>query len=220
MRVKEIMSSPALTLVAETPIEIAASRLFRHRLVAMPVVEKWALIGIVGEADLYRATAAACGVPLGGTGPFDELGRPRFVSEVMRRNVLWVKSSDSVRLAAQMLMRHARSLPVLDRGRVVGIVTRRDVIRAIGGTMTIDLADAAMEPSGTRYRVRRPECLVDPDWGSPTTVDVWAANIAGAAREVNPSQDWLDRTGAPYPIDQVVHGSDHADDHDSAVSGG
>jgi CBS domain-containing protein len=147
MRVDEIMTSPATVVGPETPIEVAASRLFRRRLVAMPVVENGALIGIVGEADLYRATAAARGVPLGGTGPLDDVDRPRLVSDVMRRNVLWVKASDSVRLAAQLLMRHARSLPVLDHGRVVGIVTRRDVIRAVARP-PIDLVAGSADPAG------------------------------------------------------------------------
>jgi CBS domain-containing protein len=185
MNVKEIMTSPALTLAPETPIETAAARLFRLRLVAMPVVENGALIGIVGEADLYRAVAASRGVPLGGTVPFDELGRPRVVSDVMRRNVLWVKATDTVRLAVQLLMRHARSLPVLDRGRVVGMVTRRDVIAAIACPETINLNDRAMEPTGARYRIRGSHNLVDPDWRSRTTVDGWATNATDVASEVS-----------------------------------
>jgi CBS domain-containing protein len=143
VRVAEIMTSPALTLDPDTPIETAAARLFRHRVAAMPVVENGALIGIVGEADLYRAAAAVRGVPLGGTVPFDAHGHPRTVSDLMRRGVLWVKASDSVRLAAQLLMRHARSLPVLDRGRVVGMVTRRDVVASLARNSKIDLVRLA-----------------------------------------------------------------------------
>jgi predicted transcriptional regulator len=126
----------------------------------MPVVENGKLIGIVGEADLYRATAAAKGVPLGGTVPFDALGRPRVVSDVMRRGVLWVKATDSVALAAQLLMRHARSLPVIHRGRVVGMVTRRDVLDSICDGGTVDLvgraAGSARTPHAPHIRSRHP----------------------------------------------------------------
>jgi CBS domain-containing protein len=156
MKVNEIMRSPALTLSPDTPIEIASARLFCHRVVAMPVVEDGALIGIVGEADLYRAVAAAHGVPLGGSVPFDELGRPRLVSDLMRRGVLWVKATDHVRLAAQLLMRHARSLPVLDRGRVVGMITRRDVISAIAAIRPVRLADRSTEPRLVTGALRSP----------------------------------------------------------------
>jgi CBS domain-containing protein len=128
MNVQQIMSSPAVTLEPSTTLRDAAMRMFDHHVAAMPVVEAGRLIGIVGEADLYRALAATHGVPLGGTVPFDALGRPEVASDIMRRGVLWVKASDNASLAAQLLMRHARSLPVLDHGQVVGMVSRRDVI--------------------------------------------------------------------------------------------
>ena len=133
MYIKQIMTAPVLTLGPETPIEDAAALLFRHHLDAVPIVENDALIGIVGEADLYRAFAASHGVPLGGSERHEVLRRPQVVSDVMRRGVLWVNATDSVGLAARLLMRHARSLPVLHRGRVVGMVTRRDVFLAITG---------------------------------------------------------------------------------------
>jgi CBS domain-containing protein len=140
MKVEEIMTSPALTLEPATVLEEAAARLLGHRIAAMPVVDDGRLVGIVGEADLYRAIAAARGVPLGGTVPFDALGRPRTVSDVVRRGVLWVKATDSARLAAQLLMRRARSLPVLDGGRVVGVVSRRDVIGPLIRGTYVDLS--------------------------------------------------------------------------------
>lgn len=170
MRIKQIMTSPAPSLGPGTPIEIAAARLFRYHLVAMPVVEHGALIGILGEADLYRAAAAARGIPLGGTVPYDELRRPRVVSDVMRRNVLWVNATDNVRLAAQLLMRHARSLPVLDRGRVVGMVSRSDVIAAIAGSATIDRFRDDGAP-GTSGRMRGLHRSVDRGRGSHTPAD-------------------------------------------------
>jgi CBS domain-containing protein len=128
MKVQEIMTAPALTLDPSTTVSEAAARMFESRVAAMPVVEDDHLVGIVGEADLYRAFAAMNGVPLGGTVPLDEFCRPHVVSDIMRRQVLWVKSTDSAQLAAQLLMRHARSLPVLEHGKVVGMIDRRDVI--------------------------------------------------------------------------------------------
>lgn len=205
MRVQDIMTSPAPTLAPGTPIETAAARLFRSRLVAMPIVENGALVGIVGEADLYRAAAAARGVPLGGTVPYDELGRPLIVSDVMRRDVLWVKATDTVRLAAQLLMRHARSLPVLDRGRVVGMVTRRDVIRAIAYPATVGLAGATMEPGapGTRRAVHT---FAEPVWGRRATVAGCDVNVARAASEMNPRNASVRQTDTMPAINNPVPG--------------
>jgi CBS domain-containing protein len=161
MKVRQIMSSPVLTLGPNTPLEEAASRMFLDETVALPVVEDDTLIGIVGEADLYRAIAAARGVPMGGTLPFDALGRPRVVSDVMRRGVLWVKATDEVQLAAQLLMRHARSLPVLDRGRVVGMVGRRDVMSVLRRGSTVDLVRRTQEQAANRYKTHQAVRLID-----------------------------------------------------------
>ena len=73
MSVQEIITSPALMLDPSTPLDVAATQMFDRRVAAMPVVERGRLVGIVGEADLHRAVAAAHGVPLGGTVPFDTL---------------------------------------------------------------------------------------------------------------------------------------------------
>jgi CBS domain-containing protein len=161
MKVRQIMSSPVLTLDPSTPLEEAATRMFLDEIVALPVVEDDTLIGIVGEADLYRAIAAARGVPMGGALPFDALGRPRVVSDVMRRGVLWVKASDEVQLAAQLLMRHARSLPVLDRGRVVGMVARRDVMSVLRRGSNVDLVRRTSDLAATRFNTRPPVLLID-----------------------------------------------------------
>lgn len=182
MKVREIMTSLAMTLDPSTSLHEAATRMFEHRVAAIPVVEAGCLVGIVGEADLYRAVAATHGVPLGGTVPFDALGCPRVVSDVMRREVLWVKATDNARLAAQLLMRHARSLPVVDHGRVVGMVSRRDVIGALTRGKSIDPGDRVSDDVAMRYAAPQHVSLVNPDWGSLATVDGWAAEIADAAR--------------------------------------
>jgi CBS domain-containing protein len=180
MKVQEVMTSPALTLDPSTALDDAATQMFDQRVAAMPVVEAGCLVGILGEADLYRAVAAANGVALGGTVPFDALGRPRVVSDVMRRQVLWVKSTDNARLAAQLLMRHARSLPVIERGKVVGMVSRRDLIGPLLRGKSIDLGDGISDDGAVRHTVPQQVSLVDPGLGSLATVKGRSAGTADA----------------------------------------
>ncbi|MDQ6648869.1 MAG: CBS domain-containing protein [Actinomycetota bacterium] len=113
----------------------AAVLLLRHQVSAFPVAdqENGALLGIVSELD-----------PLKGHLPADPRGQlrtprqdsgppiPRCVSDVMTRDVATVSvTSDGAHLAAVMLARRFKSLPVVDGGRVVGIVSRRDLLRTL-----------------------------------------------------------------------------------------
>jgi CBS domain-containing protein len=133
VKAAEIMSSPAVTVDAHTSIIDAARLLIRKRIAALPVVDSDRhLVGIVSESDLFRARAVSCGFGLGGTVQLRAHQIPLRVVEIMQRQVLCVNAADSVQLCVSLMMRHqGRSLPVQRHGRVVGVVSRRDVLAAI-----------------------------------------------------------------------------------------
>jgi CBS domain-containing protein len=136
MRARDIMSSPVTTVRPGTPIKAAAALLAENGFTALPVVdENGGLIGIVTEADLMRDRVprdprSLCH-PGGGT---TAEVRPvtTTVGEVMTTAVTAMgPGTDVALLAGALLDARQRSMPIVDGSRVVGIVTRRDVVRVI-----------------------------------------------------------------------------------------
>jgi CBS domain-containing protein len=124
MHVRKIMSSPVVTVTAGTPVKEAALLLSTHRFTALPVLdEHQRLAGVLTEADVVRDRF-----------PRDSLHRdPRHpaatVGEVMTSPALTVEpDTDAVDLVALMLEHQVRSVPVVEDGAVVGVVTRRDLL--------------------------------------------------------------------------------------------
>jgi CBS domain-containing protein len=134
MRARDVMSRPVYAVRRETPIEQAATLLADHGFAAAPVVSDYGqLIGIVNEADLIGHR-----VPIDPTAnlrrelPARDRRRPRVVSEVMNRDVIWMSpDADLADVADRMLTDQIRSIPIVERGEVVGIVSRRDVVQSV-----------------------------------------------------------------------------------------
>lgn len=126
MRVRDVMSSPAVSVRPRTPAGRAAALLVEHGFTAAPVLDaEGRLRGIATEADLLRGR-------LSGDGP-DPL-----VADVMTPCPATVGPDTALAdVAALMLGTGARSVPVLEGGRLVGVVTRRDVLRAVAAPGTV-----------------------------------------------------------------------------------
>jgi CBS domain-containing protein len=131
MRVRDIMSQPVITVRATDPVEGVAALLADRRITAAPVVEDGdRMVGIVSEGDLLRNRVPAD--PTAHLRPGTVAHRPRVVAEVMTRNVCtaWLLE-DVADVARTMLDRDVRSVPVLDGGRLVGMISRRDVLKSV-----------------------------------------------------------------------------------------
>jgi CBS-domain-containing membrane protein len=133
VKVREIMSRPVVTVSAETGIKAAATLLAQHGVSALPVVNaKGELVGIVSEADLIsietRPDPRTQATPLAPTAG----SSPKTVAEVMTREVFTVSTGSEVSQAARiMLDAGIKRVPVLDGRRVVGILSRRDLVKVI-----------------------------------------------------------------------------------------
>jgi CBS domain-containing protein len=133
MKVREIMSRPVITVSAETGIKAAANLLVEHRVSALPVLDaKGRLVGIVSEADLLsietRPDPRAQATPLVPTAG----SSPKTVGEVMTRDVLTVSPGSEVSEAARIMLDEGiRRVPVVQGRRVVGILSRRDLVKVI-----------------------------------------------------------------------------------------
>lgn len=134
MRAKDIMSSPVHTVGQTATVESAAALVTAKSVTALPVLDSTGtLVGMVSESDLlwHRVPAdpTAHLRPLPDTDPAQ---RPGIVAEVMSPYPLTTRpDTDVADIAEAMLDNDVRSIPVLDDGAVVGIVSRRDILRAV-----------------------------------------------------------------------------------------
>ncbi len=118
----EIMSGPVKTISEETPIAEASRRMRRTGHTAFPVVDEDGMLsGIISRKDLDKAGRHGLGhAPVKG---------------FMSRNLISVREGASLQeIQALMTGNAIGRVPVVKAGRVVGIVTRKDVIRALHGS--------------------------------------------------------------------------------------
>jgi CBS domain-containing protein len=138
MRVKDIMSSPLVTVAPGTPLKQVARSLSEHRITGVPVVDGERLVGIVSESDLVRLEQETEEDYLRGRRWLRRIRdgarrRHRTAADVMTWPVETVEPGASVVGAAwRMTVRDVNRLVVSERGRPVGIVTRADLVRAFG----------------------------------------------------------------------------------------
>ena len=134
MRVDEIMSTPVVTVRPDTSLKDAAQMLIERDVSAAPVLDEGGeLVGLVSEVDVMHLELhedPRRHVRAARRGQAGEV--PTRVEQVMTDDVLAVPAdTDVADVAALMLERHVRSLPVVSGRRVEGIVSRRDVLKVL-----------------------------------------------------------------------------------------
>ena len=110
-RAGEIMTAPVVTVPADTPIAEIAQTLRRHRISAVPVVdEAGGVVGLVSEYDLLARTGLTA-------------------RDVMTSAVVSVTEHTGIDEVRHLLVdRRIRRVPVLAGGRLVGIISRSDLV--------------------------------------------------------------------------------------------
>ncbi|HZN89430.1 MAG TPA: CBS domain-containing protein [Thermoleophilaceae bacterium] len=146
--IREIMDAEPATVRPDTPVEDVVRLLRDHELPGVPVVdESGACVGIVTEADLVLPDDQGdLHIPhyvnlFGGTvfleplGRFEQRLRKAFASsagDMMTADPDSVGPDSTVRDAARLIHESGHNrLPVLENGRLVGVVTRMDVLGAL-----------------------------------------------------------------------------------------
>lgn len=120
MLVSELMNDNVVSISPDETASLAARLLFRHNIGSLPVcTEDGKLRGIVTDRDIVLRCVAAENDP--DTTP---------VREIMSRSVVTVGPNDDVRQATQqMSASQVRRLPVVQDGRVVGMLSLGDMAR-------------------------------------------------------------------------------------------
>ena len=142
MKVCDIMSEKVVCIDQDEPVSAAAKLMKRCNLGALPVCDgQNRLRGMLTDRDIVTRCVAADGDP-----------RELPVSEIMSRGVVTVGPFEEVGKAAKtMSADQVRRLPVLDAGRLVGMVTLCDMARNCNCDM--EAGEALTEISSNFRRV-------------------------------------------------------------------
>jgi CBS domain-containing protein len=182
MKASDIMTSQVITVGPDTAVRHIAALLFKHRISALPVLENGKLVGIVSEGDLlHRHEIGTEGTARSSSWWLQLLSADRSVAEyvkshatrahdIMTKDVISVAPDTPIAEIAKLLEKHrVKRVPVLQGGRLVGIVSRSNLVQALaasGRNMKVgDTHDGAIRTRLSAELERHP-------WWRPTTSTV------------------------------------------------
>ena len=115
-QISDLMSYPVVTVSPETRMKEVYSVLREKGHMGIPVMDDGRLVGIISRRDFWRAKKTSA------------LNAP--VRAFMTRDVVTIKPGRNPMQAASLMIQHdIGRLPVVDKGQVIGIVTRSDTMR-------------------------------------------------------------------------------------------
>lgn len=143
MRVTDLMQTKVLTVEEDDLIDRVFFLLHYEKIRHLPVVNrKGEIVGIVSDRDLYKAMG-----PKENSNVIESRGDhtalhvvSHKVRHIMHRHIYSIGPNDKVSEAAAILVKHRiGALPVLKNGKLIGIITTTDLLRALSKL------DAALE---------------------------------------------------------------------------
>jgi len=124
VKVTDYMTRQLITFYADTPLFAAIKTFSEHPVSGAPVVDKTGrLVGVMSEVDCLRGI-------LNKTYHKEEVGGT--VGEFMTTKVDTVSdNTDIIAVAEQFIQRGRRRIPVVEDGKLIGQVSRKDILRAV-----------------------------------------------------------------------------------------
>jgi CBS domain-containing protein len=116
MKITSLYSPNVITADRSETMATVAHRMSRRNIGALPVIDGARLVGVISERDLVRAVARgySSDTPVG---------------QCMSEGAAWIdRDADSSEAAHHMLALGVRHLPVVDDGRIVGMISARDLL--------------------------------------------------------------------------------------------
>jgi len=128
MQVSRFMTRRPVTVAPDASIDEAITLMERHGFRHLPVARGAEVLGMVSDRDVRLGTG---GQALASLGVPEESGLPRRVDQIMRAPVVCVEEHERGPTAARrMIEQRIGALPVLESGRLVGIVTETNLVSA------------------------------------------------------------------------------------------
>jgi len=146
IKAADVMSSEVLYVMAETPVREIVRALLKHGISAVPVIgDSGRLVGIVSEGDLVgrrsskEAIRRCWWLDMLEKEPKLSEGLRNYVDihglrakDIMTPDVITVSADTPISTVAELLQKHRiKRVPVLNEGRMIGIVSRADLLAAL-----------------------------------------------------------------------------------------
>lgn len=145
MFVADLMQCEVVTLQASDTLDLADDIMRLGRIRHLPVVVGERVVGILSQRDLFRAAISSV-LAFRPTAEREWLGKIR-VEEVMAKRVVTARSDWTIRQAVDvMLDKRIGCLPVVDDGRLVGLLSETDCLRLLGRMLARTDGPPAGEP--------------------------------------------------------------------------
>jgi CBS domain-containing protein len=153
MKISEIMTKNPITISVDDPVRNAASLLRTYKIGGLPVMEQDRLVGIITESDIIALLETGrLSDDLWLPSPLEVIEVPirefvnwektkmaltdigdKKVREIMSHQVITIDEEADIEAAAALMLSHKIArLPVINKGRLTGIVTRADIVRGVG----------------------------------------------------------------------------------------
>lgn len=182
MFAKDIMTTNVITVSPDEPVEDIARLLIERHISAAPVVDvDGSLLGIVSEGDLVHRILGDHELPrswwLSLVG--DPADKPReylkshgqTAKDVMTADVVSVGEFSSIAEIAELLeTKRIKRVPVVENGKLVGIVSRANIIQALVAGKEKGIPETASTDQDIRSKIL--EELGTHTWASSSTVNV------------------------------------------------
>lgn len=185
MKARDVMHRQPITVTPETPVADAARLMVTHHISGLPVVDPaGVVVGILSEGDLLRRVELGTEARLPGWRAWlasqshsarDYVrSHARWVGELMSAPVITVApQADLADVVALMESRRIKRVPVVQEGRLVGVLTRADLMRALASllpkTDTRPVADAEL-------RRRLLASIREQNWSPGVAFDIKVVN--------------------------------------------
>jgi CBS domain-containing protein len=164
MRAHQIMTRKVISVAPETTIVEAANLMLREHVSGLPVLDKaGAVVGIVSEGDFLRRSEI--GTPrkrgrlltffLGSGGAVEDYVREhgRKVSEIMTPSPMTVSEDAPLpEIVSLMERNNIKRVPVVRDGKLVGIVSRSNLLQAVA-SLARDVSDPTADDDHIRQRI-------------------------------------------------------------------
>jgi CBS domain-containing protein len=164
MRAHQIMTRPVITVAPETPIVEAANTMLQRHISGLPVVDKAGqLVGIISEGDFIRRSEIGTQRRRGrflkfilGSGKeatdfVREHGRK--VAEIMTSDPLTInEDTDLEKIVEMMEKNNVKRLPVMRGHKLVGIVSRSNLLQAVA-SLAREIPDPTADDDHIRNRI-------------------------------------------------------------------
>ncbi|HYN44805.1 MAG TPA: CBS domain-containing protein [Candidatus Limnocylindrales bacterium] len=156
MKIKDVMNKDVIICKPDDTLGNLADLLKKNHISGLPVVDKGKVVGLVSETDLLKlfkipeisnelwlpSPFEIIEIPIRNLVKIEETKKAfeniklQPVKDIMTKTIHAISPQDDLEDASKMMVRYnVNRLPVIDNGKLVGIVARRDILKGLSGSM-------------------------------------------------------------------------------------